>query len=422
MRMIHESICETSFGYDIYNARRQEYAVDTTIPFRVSPSPFLLSSDQKKEVHAIGHDITEFLDACDELYHTEDEIRTLLNTGKPEIFLIDSPQQYLFLRPDLVVTPSGFTLCEIETSPFGLALADILNKSYRHDGFETMIGPTDLEENLQMALPTDGTLIYTDHSKSFSGQLSYLADRIFSKNTQHWRAQNITFKDVNEKQNIYRGFYLHEYQSDANVRLLLNSKISQTDTIFPSMTPRMEEKALLALLWDVRYEKILNRRLGDASFHHLRRIIPPTWIVGQEKYFSPGMPGGSGDSVSLASLSKSKRTYVLKDSGFNPNGSWSTGVSFLQEKSQAKAAELLHRVALDHTKLHVVQEFKKAITMPLQYTDTDGVHTMMGRVRLTPYYSNSPNSLGKLLALKATGCENTDYIHATSTSINTAVE
>lgn len=43
---------------------------------------------------------------------------------------------------------------------------------------------------------------------------------------------------------------------------------------------------------------------------------------------------------------------------------------------------------------------------------------MQGRVRLTPYFT--PEN-GKLVAIKATACENTDYIHAASNSINTAV-
>lgn len=39
------------------------------------------------------------------------------------------------------------------------------------------------------------------------------------------------------------------------------------------------------------------------------------------------------------------------------------------------------------------------------------------RTRITPYY----NLPGELLTIKATGCEHTNYIHASSVSINTAV-
>jgi len=46
---------------------------------------------------------------------------------------------------------------------------------------------------------------------------------------------------------------------------------------------------------------------------------------------------------------------------------------------------------------------------------------MQARIRLTPYYSVAPGDEGRLVAIKVTGCEHTDFIHASSSSINTAV-
>lgn len=43
---------------------------------------------------------------------------------------------------------------------------------------------------------------------------------------------------------------------------------------------------------------------------------------------------------------------------------------------------------------------------------------MIAKVRLTPYFNPGNN---RLIAIKATGCANTDYIHATTASVNTAV-
>lgn len=43
---------------------------------------------------------------------------------------------------------------------------------------------------------------------------------------------------------------------------------------------------------------------------------------------------------------------------------------------------------------------------------------MHARIRLTPYFSMRNR---ELTAIKATGCENTNYIHASTGSINTAV-
>lgn len=46
---------------------------------------------------------------------------------------------------------------------------------------------------------------------------------------------------------------------------------------------------------------------------------------------------------------------------------------------------------------------------------------MKARFRLLPYFSMARGYEGQLIAIKATGCENTDYIHTTSASVNMAV-
>jgi len=164
--------------------------------------------------------------------------------------------------------------------------------------------------------------------------------------------------------------------------------------------------------------------LGVASFKHLKTVIPPTWIVGQEQFFAPGMPNNISSSIELANLSKSKRAYVLKSSGFSENSSWKEGVHFLQRESSDKTLQLLHDAETDKTGIHIVQEFKKGINIPMNYESEDEKSEipMTARIRLTPYFSVTNDSQdGKLIAIKATGCENTDFIHASSTSINTAV-
>lgn len=119
----------------------------------------------------------------------------------------------------------------------------------------------------------------------------------------------------------------------------------------------MEEKAILAFIWDKRFEGYLKSRLGMAAFTHLRDVIPPNWIVGQEKHFAPGLPGNMDSSLGLATLSRSKRAFVLKSSGFGDSSSWGEGVNFLHRTSNARTVELLRSALQDRTSLYVVQEF-----------------------------------------------------------------
>lgn len=54
-------------------------------------------------------------------------------------------------------------------------------------------------------------------------------------------------------------------------------------------------------------------------------------------------------------------------------------------------------------------------------TDEHVLNRMDARIRLTPYFSMEADEKGELIAIKATGCKDTNYVHASTASINTAV-
>ena len=419
---MRERIEEIVGDNEIYKARRGEFETGEKIPFEVSPTPLVLTKEQKRELEDVGNDIVAYFGSINELYATDSEIREVLDTGKPEVFLVQKPMKYLFVRPDIIITPEGFRICEIETSPFGLALADILNTAYRKEGFDTLVTEDALSKLVHANTPVEGRIIFSSKTEAYSGQMDFLAERVFSGDERRWTAEKVNDVDQKSTEAVYRGFYLHEYLQDPSVGTFLEHHIKDRKEILPSITPHMEEKAILAFIWDKRFETHLKTQLGTAVFAHLREIIPPNWIVGQEKYFAPGLPGNMTSSIGLANLSRSKRAFVLKSSGFAGASSWGEGVDFLHKKSSTEATELLSLVHQDHTSLHVVQEFKKGEVRKVDYTNKNGqVVQMSARVRLTPYFSAVSGDEGRLIAIKATARENTDYIHGSSDSINTAV-
>ncbi len=423
---MRETLDSFAGDYHWYKIRRSEYAKEAPrgVSFRVSPEPFTLTPEQEKEVVALGQEVTQFIHAAHELYRRNEDVRNLLNTGKPEIFCVDHDFQYLFVRPDLIVTPDGFSLCEIETSPFGLALAQLLTQAYEHEGHDVMVGSDILPAHVRAGTPADGTLVYSQKTSSYAGQISFLADRVFSGDAfgRSWQAKHVDDLNGDALGNIYRAFYQSEYFTDSRVRTLIDDAFSVPGRmVLPSLTPHLEEKALLALLWDTRCESFLKGQLGIATFEHLRKVVPPTWVVGQEKYFSPGMPSGVTASVDLAKLSGSKRAFVLKSSGFDDRSSWAEGVSFLQKQSHAQAFQLLHNAQTNGRSLSVIQQFRKPESFPMTYEVDGGLRAMSGRVRLTPYFAMGGKNEGEMITVKATACENTDFIHAGTGSINTAV-
>lgn len=47
-------------GNQFYAARRAEHATTDLLPFRISPTPFPLTSEQHSEIHRIGADVSDF--------------------------------------------------------------------------------------------------------------------------------------------------------------------------------------------------------------------------------------------------------------------------------------------------------------------------------------------------------------------------
>lgn len=272
--------------------------------------------------------------------------------------------------------------------------------------------------------PTDGRIIYSEKTKAYAGQMHFLAEKVFSGTGRTWSAEHVQNLNPADLDAVYRGFYLSESLEDDAVRALLENQIKAERDMVPSLTPHMEEKADLAFIWDRRFESFLKGRLGEATFNNLRKAIPPNWIVGQEQHFALGLPNNMQDSIGLASLSRSKRAFVLKSSGFSGSASWGEGVDFIHKKSAADAAQLLTAAHQDNSALHVVQQFTKGKDHVLEYEDGAGgvVKMSAARIRLTPYFSAVPGQEGKLVAAKATARENTDYIHGASDSINSAVD
>lgn len=420
MRKILETL---GVGYEWYKVRRAEFESDQMIPFLVGPQPLYLSKAEGAEIEKIGRDVVDFMHAANELYASESDVKDLLDRGKPEIFQGAGQPRYLFVRPDLLITDQGFSICEIETSPFGLSLAELLNKAYRFVGFDTLVQDGALAKFLSGHTPAKGTIVYSQKTSAYAGQLEFLANELLSGTNRKWEAEEVCLTLGKGHPHVYRAFYQHEYLEDLFVNNLTMALLERgLDSVTPSFTPHMEEKALLALIWDKRWEQFLTHRLGGAVFQHLRQVVPPTWVLGQENFFAPGLPSGISSSEELASLSKSKRKFVLKKSGFGSGSSWAEGVNFLHEKSSERTKTLLVAASQDVGSLYIVQEFKSSQQRSMPYDkDTYTIDHMPARIRLTPYFSMVAGDEGRLIAIKATGCENTNYIHASTGSINTAV-
>lgn len=210
---------------------------------------------------------------------------------------------------------------------------------------------------------------------------------------------------------LYRGFYLHETIDDEKLSAILQSGLN----VFPGCKSHLEEKAIMAMIFDPELEDVFRRSLG----HHLsvlKKIFPPTYILKD----TPPEILGIKEWQELSQIPRNKRNFILKVSGFSNIGSWAKGVTFLNQLSQQQCRQAIE-AALNNPSIFVIQEFRKGKKFEQEYYDFESstIQTMLGRVRLTPYYHVGT---GELLTAKTTMCSNTDFIHASTNSINSPIK
>lgn len=398
---------------------------ENNLTFLISPNPFQLPPEVERNLEKYGRAISAFYRVCDAIFRKLPENhkwKKILNNNRPQWLLNKAREEedkisHLFLRPDFILTEGGVLTAEIETSPFGLALALFLNKAY--SGEEGKFIDIFLEEVMKNDETKSLCLMLTEHTKKYRGQFEYLAKLLFEKgiNVTVVMPDEVEVKDqecfTNGKKIdlIYRGFYLHESTKNENLAKIMQSNAQ----VFPGTKSHLEEKAMMAMFFDPELNSTFQNELAE---HHdlLKTIFPSTYVLGE----NPPSEMGISKWEELANIPREKRLFVLKSSGFTDKGSWCKGVQFLNKLSKNKCVELI-RNALSGDDVFIIQEFKKGKNFEQEYFDfrESLLMTMNGRVRFTPYFSVST---GELLTAKATMCEGTDFIHASTNSINSPVK
>ena len=108
--------------------------------WRFSPQPLRLSRAEARQMMALGHPLAKFQQACDQLYRRSAAdkgprwLASLLDAGKPE-WLVDwqrdgrtAGQYPRVIRPDLILTPQGFALSELDSVPGGMGVTAWLSR------------------------------------------------------------------------------------------------------------------------------------------------------------------------------------------------------------------------------------------------------------------------------------------------------
>lgn len=409
--------------------------------WQLSPHAWGLTPEQGAELAAIGAACLEFHQALESLYLRSASGKNLLRNkpllapwvadyldrGKPPELVRharDPKNRGAFptvLRPDLLLTETGFALTELDSVPGGIGLTAFLNRLYGGDADPSVIGHGDaMIEGFHASLaglkPAERNpliaILVSDEAATYRPEMQWLAEQLQRRGRRVFCLApddlfplgGELFFDIGgtpEKVDIiYRFFELFDW---ANVRVgahILEAWESGQVVIAPPMRHFQEEKLALALFHHHLLQDFWAENLSRPALALLRKLIPQSWIMDPAP-LPPGAvldgPRVGGRALNdwrdLLGASQKERDLIIKISGFHETA-WGArsvvlGSDCSREEWQAGVEQAL---ALAPTNLHVLQEYRKPRRVEhVVYARPDASSAPeprphSGRLRLCPYY------------------------------------
>jgi len=378
--------------------------------WRISPAPFPIGEKLAKEIESLGRVLLQFYRAVNLLYRKSAEgkqpewVARWLDLGKPRelvelqrspAFKNDIPR---VIRPDILLTETGFAITELDSVPGGIGLTAWLNQTYAKaesgkrkaeilggadgmlNGFASIFGDA---KNVQ--------LVVSEEAKTYRPEMNWIADQLNQRGGATFNLQPSTFSQFANGDAVYRFFEMFDLPNVANAKKIFELAAEKKIRLTPPPKPMFEEKMLFALLWNRNLQGFWRQELGDNFFTQLKKIVPYTWLVDP----APLPPHAAipelnlTDWQQLKSLSQRERELILKVSGFSENAWGARGVFLGSDLPQADWSAAVDAALKNfETSPSVLQRFHKPSLVDASWFDfsKNEVVPMKGRARLCPYY------------------------------------
>jgi len=403
---------------------------ENRVAWRLSPEPFRLSPATLAAIELLGTDLLAFYRALASFYQRSARgtapafIADYLDRGKPD-WVVRLGRQNRFktdipgvMRPDLILTESGFSASELDSVPGGMGFVGAMAEAYDALGYET-IGdldgmPASLAAMLAAAVGAKKTptaaIVVSQESNNYRAELSWLSDAIRARELAEsfvCRPEDIVFTEEalflrlpgGEERKIdvlYRNFELFDLLNVAKSDLIVYAASHRRVKITPPLKAHLEEKMCYALFQHPLLAKLWKNEVGGEVYGRLMTLFPRTWVLDPRTLppqaaihdlFAAGEP--VNDWMQLVPLGKSERDYVVKPSGFSELAWGSRGVKVANDLPREEWEKVLRDGLASFNKTpYILQRFHKGKRVKVPYYDTksDGIAILDGRVRLCPYY------------------------------------
>jgi hypothetical protein len=417
------------------------------IAWRISPEPFALSAAQLFEIEALGRDLLAFYRGLNGLYNRSARgtapafIAEYLDQGKPEQ-IVKLARQNRFkqeipgvIRPDLMLTESGFVATELDSVPGGMGFLGAMTEAYCQIGIESAGGMDGIPRGFAKMLarasgkekPTVA-IVVSDESGDYRNEMTWLAAtvrRLGLADAWVCKPQDVIFTDEGlflrhedgreaRLDTLYRNFELFDLLNVPKQELMLYAARHNKVKMTPPPKAHLEEKLSFALFHHRALAKLWRDELGKDTFERLSRVLPRTWVLdprplppqaaidGLEAYGEP-----VADWRKLVELGKSDRDYVVKPSGFSELAWGSRGVKIANDLTKDDWAATIENALASYGKTpYILQRFHKGRRIRQPYFDrmAGEVKSFDARARLCPYYfvtGDDEVTMGGILATVA---------------------
>ncbi|HXG48616.1 MAG TPA: hypothetical protein VNO52_13395, partial [Methylomirabilota bacterium] len=356
--------------------------------WRISPDPFPLGSELARELQSLGRVLLQFYRAVNLLYRQSAAgqqpawVAELLDRGKPASLLAwqrdpafknDLPR---VIRPDVLLTDTGFSITELDSVPGGIGLTAWLNETYaalaaEKEGTTTPIlgGADGMLKGFAGVFGQAAAvhILVSEESATYRPEMEWLAGRL---GADRFHVRDAAFTGFAEGDAVYRFFELFDLGNVPAAPALFEAARARTVRLTPPPKPLFEEKLLFALLWNRNLQPFWRRELGESFFRRLLRHVPYTWVLDP----TPLPPQAAfprldlTDWAQLKTLSQRERDLILKVSGYSPTAWGARGVHLGSDLSVEDWS-----IAVDEalwsfvTSPHVLQQYHKPRVVPAHY-------------------------------------------------------
>lgn len=370
--------------------------------WRLSPTAFSLGPDLARELETFGRVLLQFYRAVNLLYRQSVAgkqpawIAELLDQGKPadllELQRSNSFKNSLprVLRPDCLLTESGFAISELDSVPGGIGLTAWLNRTYSALGSPVVGGNGGMLDGFAniFAGANQVHIVVSEESGGYRPEMEWLAGQL---DPGRFHVRNADFQSFAEGDAVYRFFELFDLANVAATRPIFSAAEQGQIRLTPPPKPIFEEKLLLALLWNRNLRGFWRQELGEGFLQRLQKAVPYTWVMDP----SPLPPHGAipgldlTDWQQLKAMSQKERDLILKVSGYSEEAWGARGVYLGSDLSSADWSVAVDKaLAAWGRSPFVLQRYHKPRVVESSYFDfgSGQLVPMPGRVRLCPYY------------------------------------